>query len=187
MTVLGLPSALQHAAQTRDDGKPSLTVEELLSIAVPTAPELAYACDQGWIDIAQAIAVVKAKRLSRAGMAESETRLEAGSVTLAQFIVEAATERTPLVARETYWLYVFMAWGWRVRHQVRRPSELVEAIYVTLNKPFQLEGFAWMARSWGPKVGFLRSRRRAQLKAWRAYLDSDFGYFSDRAVIQGAR
>lgn len=187
MTVLGLPSALQHAAQTRDDGKPSLTVEELLSIAVPTAPELAYAADKGWIDVVHAIAVVRAKRLSRASMQESETRLEAGSITLAEFVRETAAERAPLVAQETYWLYVFMCWGWRVRSQVRRPSDLVEAIYVSLDKPFQLEGFAWMARSWGPKVGFLRSRRRAQRKAWRAYLDSEAEYFGDRAVIQGSR
>lgn len=187
MTVLGLPSALQHAAQTRDDGEPALTVDELLSIAVPTPPELAYACEKGWIDLAQAIAVVRGKRLSRARMQESETRLEAGSISLAEFIVEASRENAPLVAQETYWLYVFMSWGWRVRSQVRRPSDLLEAIYVALDKPFQLEGFAWMARPWGPKVGFLRSRRRAQLRAWRAYLDSDGGYFADRAVIQGAR
>ena len=120
-------------------------------------------------------------------MHESETRLEAGSITLAEFVKEAAAERTPKIAAETYWLYVFMAWGWRVRRQVRRPSELVEAIYVALDKPYPLEDFAWMARRWGPKVPFPQTRRRAQLKAWRRYLDTEAGYFGDRAVIQGAR
>jgi hypothetical protein len=182
--TVGLPPALQHAAQTRDDGEPRLTVTELLSIAVPTAPELAYATRHGWLDFDQAVAVIRAKRERGANLHPSEERLAAGTIGLAEFAVETTREHVPDVAVASYWTFVLMSWAWRVRPHARRPSDLVEAVFTELDKPYSLEPFAWMGRRWGPKVGFLRSRQAAQQAAWRAYLDGESGYYADRAMLQ---
>jgi hypothetical protein len=80
-----------------------------------------------------------------------------------------------------------MSWGWRVREVVPNRSRLVEAIFIALDKPHQIESFAWMARSWAPSVGFFKSRRKVQLAAWRTYLDAESGYYADRAAFQRAR
>ena len=184
---VGLPPAVQHAAQTRDDGEPHLSVEELLHIAAPTAAELSYACEKGWLDVAGAIDIVRAKRAAGIALHESEQRLEAGQSSLAEFRSGAAVLRTPEVARQGYWAYVLMTWGWRVRGQVRKPSEVVEAVFTSLDSPFALADFAWMARRWGPKVGFLRSRRAAQNAAWQQYLAEESSYYRDRGLFQRAQ
>lgn len=183
---VGLPPALQHAAQTRDDGEPRLTVAELIDIAAPTAAELAYACGKGWIDVAGAVDIIRAKAAAGISLHESEQRVAGGQSSIAQFQSGAAALRTPEVALQGYWAYVLMTWGWRVREKVRKPSELVEAVYTSLDKPFALNDFAWMARRWGPKVGFLKSRRAAQTAAWRRYLDEESPYYRDRGMFQRA-
>ena len=187
MTKLELPSAVQHAAVTRDDGEPSLRVDALLSIAIPTVAELGHAVRKGWIAGADAVAIATRKSAVGADLHVSEQRLVAGEIGSEQFAVEAAAIKAPVAALTSYWVYAFMSWGWRVRAQVPKPSRVVEAVFIALDKPYQLEPFAWMARRWGPPVGFLRSRRRAQRLAWRAYLDSESEYYRDRSVLQGVR
>lgn len=187
MTSVGLPSAVQHAAQTRDDGKPSLEIAELFEIGVPSAAELGYACGKGWLDVAQLAAILTAKRVAGIALSPAEERFAATETSVAQFTVEVAGEaKIPEVSLRDYWLYVFMLWGWRVRRQVRKGSELVEAIYVSLDQPHKLADFAWMGRRWGPKVPFLTSRRSRQLDLWKAYLDSEAEYFRDRALFRRA-
>lgn len=186
MTAVGLPPAVQHAAQTRDDGEPHLSVAELLEIAAPTAPELAYACGAGWIDVAGAVDIIRAKAAAGISLHESEERMVAGQSSIAQFQSGAAELRTPEVAAKGYWTYVLMSWGWRVRGQVGKPSQLVEAVFTSLDSPFALADFAWMARRWGPKVGFLKSRRAAQDAAWQKYLAEETPYYRDRGLFQRA-
>lgn len=185
--LVGLPPAVQHAAGTRDDGEPSLSVAELIDLAAPTAAELAYACGKGWIDVAGAVAIISAKRAAGIAVHESEDRLAAGQSSIAQFQQGAAALHAPEVAAQSYWAYILMSWGWRVRSQLRKPSTLVEAVYTSLDSPFALADFAWIARRWGPKVGFLKSRRAAQDAAWRQYLAEEAPYYRDRGLFQRAQ
>ena len=187
MTAVGLPSSVQHAAQTRDDGKPSLEIDELFAIGIPSAAEVGYACSKGWFDTAQATAILAAKVRGGISLSPAEQRLNAGQISVAQFAIEVAGEKkVPESSLNSYWLFVFMTWGWRVRLEVNKASELLEAIWIALDRPYQLADFVWMARRWGPKVGFLKSRKKVQLDHWRAYLDSEAEYFRDRAMFQRA-
>jgi len=121
MTAVGLPSAVQHAAQTRDDGKPSLEIDELFGIGIPSAAEMGYACSKGWFDDAQATAILAAKVLAGVTLSAAEQRLHAGEISAAQFAIEVAGEKKVAESSLTsYWLYVFMTWGWRVRRQVNK-------------------------------------------------------------------
>lgn len=183
---IGLPPAIQHAARTRDDGKPALSATDLVIIAPPTAGELAYACGRGWMDVVSTVDVIQAKRKAGIPLHESEELLAAGRSSLQQFQRGAAALRTPELSSRSYWTYVLMAWGWSVHGGIPNTSTFVEAVYTSLDKPFQLEKFAWMGRRWGPKVGFLRSRRSAQLRAWAAYLAEEEQYYRDRGFFQRA-
>jgi hypothetical protein len=187
MVSVGLPSAVQHAAQTRDDGKPSLEIEELFGIGIPSAAEVGYACSKGWFADDQARAILAAKVAAGVTLSPAEQRLNSGETSVPQFAVEVAGEKkVPESSLKDYWLYVFMTWGWRVRREVDKASELLEAIWIALDRPYQLADFVWMGRRWGPKVGFMKSRKEVQLDHWKAYLDSDAEYFRDRAMFQRA-
>ena len=187
MVSVGLPSAVQHAAQTRDDGHPSLEIDELFAIGIPSAAEVGYACSKGWFDDTQARAILNAKLLAGIILSPAEQRLNSGETSVAQFAIEVAGEKkVPESSLKDYWLYVFMTWGWRVRRQVNKASELLEAIWIALDRPYQLADFVWMGRKWGPKVGFFKSRKEVQLDHWKEYLDSEAEYFRDRAMFQRA-
>jgi hypothetical protein len=155
-----------------------LTSNFILERAVPTAGEIGFAYERGWLPSAELIRLVTAKRRIGYPMTRTEEKismlLSDDNEELHELAADLSLTDEPQEVRQQVWTFLVLEWLWVHRGEFRDPYEIIELLYADLDYPdemAQLVRFMPVAE---------HNSEVALNQRWRQYLESRAEFFRER-------
>lgn len=128
--------------------------EFIVQRAVPTAAELGWGVDHGYVGVAESRSVVESKRLLGLWLTQAEDRMlalnvEAGIGSLRPLLKLMEVSSEPAETRSRVWMFLLLAWICDNRADFDDPLEAVALVYGDFWYPSEIASLVY----WMPPVG----------------------------------
>lgn len=154
-----------------------IPAEFVLDRAIPTAGEIAFGFEQGWVGRKDVVQMALAKLKGGHHLTEAEHDLALilpeDLEDVDDVIPSLAVDGQPSEDRARLWLFLVLDWLWHHREMFSDPLEIVELLYADFEYPEEIQGL----------IRFMPlppNDPSQPVDRWREYLDGERHRYNER-------